>query len=63
MTITFKFEKLNSSASDLYRTTASDENNNILLEWNIACDDESQLESIAQQSYNEFKNPKVVESK
>jgi hypothetical protein len=60
MTITFNFEKLESTASSLYRTKAIDENNNIVMEWHIACDDESQLEVMAQQAYDELKNPKPI---
>ena len=59
MTITFKFEQLDSQASDLYKAQAIDENG-IITEWTIACDDKTQLDIVAQQAYDEFKNPKPI---
>lgn len=51
MTITFKFEQENSTASALYKTEAIDEEGNVLMTWQIACDDETQLQNIAEQAY------------
>lgn len=51
MTVTFKFEKEESTASPIYRTYAVDETGNVLMTWQIVCDDESKLESIAAEAY------------
>lgn len=51
MNISFIFEQEESTASALYKTQAVDEEGNVLMTWQIACDDESQLQNIAEQSY------------
>jgi hypothetical protein len=51
MTVYFTFEKEDSTASSLYKTVAKNENGEVLMTWQIACDDESQLQTIAEESY------------
>ena len=61
MSITFKFEKLTSTGSDIYRTQAFDDVGNVVMEWTIACNDATQLEIIATDSYNLAINPPTPE--
>ena len=57
MSIQFKFEQIESTASNLYRTEAIDSNGNVLMTWHIACDNQSQLESVALEAYELAINP------
>jgi len=56
----FQFEKLESTASPLYQVTATD-NGVFVMRWNIACNDESQLEALAIEAYHEVTTPKTYE--
>jgi len=57
--MTFSFEKLESTASPLYIAKAIDDQGKIVMEWHIACDDESQLQTIAEQAYEATITAKV----
>jgi hypothetical protein len=51
MAITFEFQKIESTASPLYVAKAIDENDNTLMTWHIACENEEQLGSVAKEAY------------
>lgn len=57
MSIQFNFQKVESTASNLYRTEVVDSDGNVLLTWHIACDNPSQLESVALEAYDLYLNP------
>lgn len=57
MSITFTFEKQESTASPLYKAEAVDADGKVLMTWTIACDDESQLQSLAEETYQIATNP------
>lgn len=57
MTVTFKFEQEESTASPIYKTHAIDEDGKVLMTWQVVCDDESQLQSIAAEAYEAAINP------
>jgi hypothetical protein len=57
MSIQFKFEQIESTASNLYKTEVTDNNGNILFACQIACDNQSQLESVALEAYDLYLNP------
>lgn len=59
MSITFKFEQVESTASPLYFATATDENGKVVMQREIACEDESELKSLAQYAYEDMINPKT----
>jgi hypothetical protein len=59
MSIIFKFEPVESTASPLYLATATDENGKVVMQREIACDNESELESLAQYAYDDMINPKT----
>ena len=59
MSISFTFTQLKSTASPLYKAEAADENGNVLMSWHIATDDESQLPTLAQESYTLAITPKT----
>jgi hypothetical protein len=59
MSITFKFEPIESTASPLYLATATDENGKVVMQRQIACEDESELEGLAQYAYEDMINPKT----
>ena len=61
MSITFKFEKLTSTGSDIYKTQAFDDAGNVAMEWTIACDDATQLDAIATEAYEVAINPPTPE--
>jgi len=56
----FQFEKLESTASPLYAVTAID-NGVPVMRWNIACDDETQLETLAIEAYRDATTPKTYQ--
>jgi hypothetical protein len=51
MTITFKFEMVESSASPLYKTDAIDENGKVVMSWHICANENDDLEEIALAAY------------
>lgn len=58
----FTFKKLESTASPLYLVQAIDSEGVIEMQWQIACDDESELEAIAQEAYQMTITPKTYDS-
>ena len=63
MAITFNFEKIESSASPLYKADAIDENGEVVMSWHIVANDGDDLETIALAGYTSsiatpvYKNP------
>lgn len=59
MEINFEFEETPSTASRLFIAKAI-KNNEVVMQWHIACDDESQLHSIAAEAYDLAINPPTL---
>jgi len=57
MAITFKFEKIESSASPLYKADAIDENGQVIMSWHIVANDGDDLEAIAIAGYTSSITP------
>ena len=55
----FEFEKTESTASPLYIAKAIDDDGNVAMQWQIACDDELQLQTIAEEAYAQAIAPKT----
>lgn len=55
----YQFEKTESTASTLYIAKAIDDEGNVVMQWQIACDDESQLQTIAEEAYAQAAAPKT----
>lgn len=59
MEINFEVEETPSTASRLFIAKAI-KNGEVVMQWHIACDDESQLLNIAAEAYNLAMNPPTL---
>lgn len=62
MTITFKFEQLESTASPLYKAEAVDENGSVVMSWHISANEGDDLQAIALEAYTLATTPKSYET-